>query len=246
LPSGWRVIALDAVGSTNDEAKTLAAAGAPHGTVVWAGRQEAGRGRRNRAWTSPEGNLYCSTILRPDTGPAAAGQLAFVVALSLADAVAAVAPAATLSLKWPNDVLVNGRKVAGILLESSIRADDRVAWVVAGTGVNIRHCPEGTAFPATALDAEVAAPIAPAALLEAYLAALAEGCAQWQRQGFAPIRLAWLARAHGLGGPVTVQLERETLTGRFLDLDAEGGLILDLPGGRQRRVAAGDVFFGGG
>src|SRR6185436_12611332 len=133
LPDGWTLVALQSVGSTNDEAARLAAAGAAEGTVVWAREQTAGRGRRGRHWASPVGNLYTSAIVRPDCPAARAAELGFVAALAVADMVPAGRP---VRLKWPNDVLVEGAKVAGILPESSIGADGQAEHVILGIGVN--------------------------------------------------------------------------------------------------------------
>ena len=252
LPEGWRLVSFDSVGSTNDEARGLAPAppvgvGAPHGTVVWARRQEAGRGRRGRNWASPEGNLYCSVILRPDCAASVASTLSFVVALALADAVAIFLPERSIALKWPNDVLVEGAKVSGILLDSASTPDGRIDWVVAGSGINIASRPERTEFPATSLNDEGAGEGAtPGAMLEAYAAALERRYADWQAQGFVGVREAWLARAWGRGGPMSARLERESVSGRFEDLDEAGNLVLRLNDGRRRRIAAGDIFFRSG
>ncbi|HYC65338.1 MAG TPA: biotin--[acetyl-CoA-carboxylase] ligase, partial [Reyranellaceae bacterium] len=126
LPDGWTLVALDSVGSTNDEAGRLAESGAAEGTVVWALEQTGGRGRRGRVWASPRGNLYSSTILRPDCAPVRAAELGFVAGLAVAD----LAKGRDVRLKWPNDVLVDGGKVAGILPESSVAAGGRIEHVV--------------------------------------------------------------------------------------------------------------------
>jgi BirA family biotin operon repressor/biotin-[acetyl-CoA-carboxylase] ligase len=239
------VVALGSVGSTNDEAKDRARSGSPERTVVWAKRQETGRGRRGRAWTSPEGNLYTSTILRPRVTPAVAAQMSFVASLAIAETAEAFLPAmAVVRCKWPNDVLVNGRKVAGILLESEAASDGRLDWLVLGVGVNLHHFPEGTEFAATSLADEGAGHPDPAAALEVYAGRLAAWYERWQAEGFAPVRTAWLARAVNLGGPVVVRLSDRELTGTFVDLDSDGVLLLDRgDGGAPARIAAGDVFF---
>ena len=117
LPDGWTLVALASVGSTNDEAARLADTGVPEGTVVWSREQTGGRGRRGRHWASPPGNLYTSTILRPACAAPRAAELGFVAALAVADIVPVGRP---VRLKWPNDVLVDGGKIAGILLESAV------------------------------------------------------------------------------------------------------------------------------
>ncbi|WP_448202947.1 biotin--[acetyl-CoA-carboxylase] ligase [Azospirillum sp. sgz302134] len=245
LPPGFRVEAFDSVGSTNDEAKALARSGAAEGTIVWAKRQDAGRGRRGRAWTSPEGNLYTSTVLRPGRPPAEAAQISFVAALAIAETATAVLPeTADVRCKWPNDVLVNGRKLSGILLESEASRGVGLAWLVLGVGINLRHFPESVEFAATSLVAEGAPNTPPGALLELYAEQLARWYRTWAEHGFAPIRSAWLARAKGLGDPIIVRLADHTLTGTFADLDSDGVLLLDRDDGAGRqRIAAGDVFF---
>jgi BirA family transcriptional regulator, biotin operon repressor / biotin---[acetyl-CoA-carboxylase] ligase len=209
---------------------------------VWAREQTEGRGRRGRAWTSPPGNLYLSLVVRPEGPPARAAQLGFVAALALGDAVAALAgPALRLNCKWPNDLLANGKKIAGILLESETATGERVDFVVIGIGVNLRSFPADAEYPATSLAAEGIAGVAPAALLEGVARRFEFWRRRWDDDGFAVVRAAWLARASGLGERVRVRLERSTLCGRFLDLDADGALVLEAAEGR-RRIAAGEVF----
>lgn len=246
LPAGATLVVRTTVGSTNDDARALGLAGAGDGTWVWALRQEQGRGRRGRLWESPEGNLYCSVLLRPGRPLQVCAQLSFAAALAVRDAVLAATaiPESEVRLKWPNDVLVRGRKICGILLEAEPAAGDE-ALVVAGIGVNLRHCPTDTAYPATTLAAEAESAPHPAEFLTLFAHRFHHWYELWRQQGFAPLRSAWLSAAQGLGGPITVRLPAETLEGWFRDLDQEGGLLLDLPcDGPSRRIAAGDVFFG--
>ena len=254
LPGPFRQLLYDSIDSTNEEAKRLGAvASANKGpssrqgeageiTVIRAKEQTAGKGRRGRSWVSKPGNLYCSLLLRPDVPAAAAMQLGFVTANSVAESVAAVLPSGTfVTCKWPNDVLVEGRKVAGIMLESSAAGDAGIDWLVIGVGINIRHHPSQTRFPATSLASEGAGNVTVAGLLELLCQRFLAGLATWRNLGFAPIRGAWLRRAESLGGQLKVRLERETLHGIFKGLDADGALILNQDG-RERRITAGDVF----
>jgi BirA family biotin operon repressor/biotin-[acetyl-CoA-carboxylase] ligase len=182
-------------------------------------------------------------LLRPPGPPGEAALLGFVAGVALAESVAALAPAApAVALKWPNDALIGGRKFAGILLESEGARAGGVDALILGLGVNLVAHPADAEFPATDLGAHGVA-LAPAALLEAFVAAFARGRALLAAAGFAPLRAAWLARAHGLGGRLRVRLAAETIEGVFADLDSDGLLLLDAPGGR-RRISAGDVFFG--
>jgi BirA family transcriptional regulator, biotin operon repressor / biotin---[acetyl-CoA-carboxylase] ligase len=242
LPEGYRHVAFERIGSTNDEAKRRARAGAAAGTLVSAGEQTAGRGRRGRPWVSPPGNLYLSLIARPDCATADAAQLGFVAALGLGEAILELTgPALPLSYKWPNDLLVGRRKLAGILLESETSGGGAIDFVVIGIGVNLAVRPDNVEFPATSLADEGFGDIAPAPLLAAFVRHFDGWAARWRDHGFAAVREAWLKRAGGLGDDIRVRLERATLSGRFLDLDADGALLLDAPGGR-RRITAGVIF----
>ncbi len=242
LPQTYRLLSYDRLASSNDEAKRLAREGAEEGTVVWAREQTAGRGRRGRQWIGLPGNLFVSFILRPDCQPAAAVQLGFVAALGLSDAIAAIAPSdAELRCKWPNDVLLNGKKIAGLLLESETRASEGLDWLVVGIGVNVVGHPETADYPTTSLHAEGCATVDSGMMLETLARHFLAWCERWRDGGFAPIRAAWLDRAIGIGDAITVRLDRESLEGRFLGLDADGALAIETASG-ARRIAAGDVF----
>lgn len=234
LPDGWRLVALGSVGSTNDEAARLADAGAAEGTVVWAREQTGGRGRRGRSWASPVGNLYTSTILRPDCPAARAAELGFVAALAVADIVPAGRP---VRVKWPNDVLVEGGKVAGILLESAVGEAGAVQHVVAGIGVNVALAPEvpDMRYPGAALGGSVER------ALEKLTASLAARLAEWRRGGFGTVREAWLAKAGPLGADVDVKLGEELVRGRFGGIDRDGALLLETPSG-PRRIVSGELL----
>ena len=162
LPAKFRLVEMDSVDSTNTEAKRLACAGAADGTIVWAQRQTAGRGRRGRTWTSEPGNLYASFVLRPGCAPMQAAQLTFVAALAVRDLLSIyLNNSDSIACKWPNDVLVGGRKISGILLETSTSGSGVVDWLGLGIGVNLRHHPDiGGRHPATNLCAEGAGEVA--------------------------------------------------------------------------------------
>jgi BirA family transcriptional regulator, biotin operon repressor / biotin---[acetyl-CoA-carboxylase] ligase len=246
LPHEYRLAAFDLLGSTNDEAKRLARdEGAVHGTLVWAMRQEAGKGRRGRPWVSPEGNVYASLILRPECAVAKAAQLSFAAAGALADALQPLLPEAVCCCKWPNDVLIDDRKVAGILLESETDSSGGLEWLVLGIGINVQHFPPDSEFPATSLCNEGGRLDQPGPVLVRFIQAFNTWYEVWLKEGFRAIREGWLQTARGVGGPVTVRLEKQTLVGTFADLDSDGALLLDLPSGERRRITAGDVFFPG-
>jgi BirA family biotin operon repressor/biotin-[acetyl-CoA-carboxylase] ligase len=246
LPPAYRLVVLDRVASSNDEAKRLAQAGAEDGTLVWVREQLEGRGRQGRAWASPPGNLYLSLVLRPECTPAEAAQLGFVAALGLGGGVGSVTPPLIeVRYKWPNDVLFNGRKGAGILLESRMAPAGGLDWLILGLGVNVTSFPEDAAFPATSLRFEGAPEkLEEVDLLEAFARHFLTWINRWLEDGFAPIRETWLRHAHGLGEMIEVQLGKEVVSGRFGDLDQTGALLIELADGRVRSITAGDVFFG--
>ena len=197
-----------------------------------------GRGRRGMAWASPAGNLHATLMLTDPAPPAAAPQLGFVAGLALHDAAALAVPALApqLALKWPNDLLCAGRKIAGILVEGE---GDSVA---VGIGVNCRHHPEGTEFPATDFTAE-GADVDAIVLFDHLAAAMQARLAQWNRSaGFPGMRMAWLSRALGVGKPIRVRLSDREMIGCFEAIDDAGQLMLRTPEGEVEAVAAGDVF----
>ena len=230
------------LGSTSDEARRLAGQGCPHGTVVWADEQTAGRGRAGRPWHSRPGNLLASVVLRPAAPASAVAEIGFVAAVAMGDCAAALLPPGPrVGLKWPNDVQVDGAKLAGLLPEAACVGQD-LSWVVLGAGLNVAHAPEGLPYRATCLHAHGAA-ATPGQALEAFLARLAHWLARWQAEGFAPIRAAWLARASGLGSEAAVTLAGHQQRGTFRGVDTDGAMLLDTPGG-TRRITAGEVEFG--
>lgn len=242
-PPGYVVHAFTEVGSTNDVARDLLRRGAPARTVVHAQAQTGGRGRDGRSWISPPGNLYVSIGLRPRGRPGDVAQLGFAAALAVADTVdRLVVAAGPATIKWPNDVLLGGSKIAGILLESDGVRSDGVDALVVGVGINVAGDPPGTRIPATCLRRAGAA-VDVDAVLGLFLDRFEHRYRLWEDQGFAPVRDAWLSRAHGLGAPVVARLPGATLEGRFAGLDADGALVLEIDGGANRRIHAGDVFF---
>ena len=246
LPAEFRLVEIDEVDSTNEEATRLARSGAKDDTLVWAHRQTVGRGRRGRKWTSERGNLYASFLLRPDCVPLEAAQLTFVAALAVRDMLSIyMSSSDSIACKWPNDVLVKGRKISGILLESSTAGSGIVEWLVLGIGVNLRHHPDiGGRHPATSLFAEGAGEVESSSALEQLALAFARRRGQWLQGGFAAIRNAWLEHAYGLGQTAHVKLESGKPVGRFIGIDDSGALRLKVSDGSERRFTAGEVTFG--
>ncbi len=227
--------------STQDVVRGLAETGeAAEGLAVQALQQTKGRGRHGNVWIAPMGNLYISKLLRPSCRADKAGQLAFVAAVALSDAVDSVMdPSFTKTLKWPNDVLVDGKKIAGILLESSLDRHGRVDYLIIGTGVNIFAPPEGAA----GLDAIKKERIAVNTFRDIYLDRLKDWYDVWQNKGFAPVREAWLKQAHGLYKNMKIRLPEITYEGVFKGIDDNGALLADVQG--ERRIfTAGEVHFG--
>lgn len=235
--------ALDEIDSTNAEARRRAEAGARGPLWITAARQTAGRGRRGRAWETGAGNLAATFLTQTDKPPGEAAQISFVAALAVADLAAAYVAPSLVSLKWPNDPLIAGRKTAGVLVESGPHPGGGL-WLAVGTGVNLATPPEAPERPATAFAAHMPGP--PPAPLAA-LAVLAEAFERWrgvwEKLGFAPVAEAWTARAHGLGQACTARLAGETLAGVAEGLDPDGALRLRTAAGVVRRITAGDVFF---
>ncbi|MEJ1991999.1 MAG: biotin--[acetyl-CoA-carboxylase] ligase [Maritimibacter sp.] len=244
-PQGYGYLPLGEVASTLDEAaKRIADFAGP--TWMTATRQTAARGRRGRPWANPKGN-FAATLVLPGAVGAEAALRSFTIALALHEAlVALTARPQSFALKWPNDVLLNGGKLAGILLEALSVGGQPVGLAI-GIGVNLAEAPgadeveEGALRPVSLLS-ETGIAVTPEDLLEALAPAYAHWEAQFATLGFAPIRQAWLARAARLGEVVTARLPGEEITGTFRDVDADGQLVLSTPRG-PRRIAAGDVFF---
>lgn len=247
LPAAYTLVRLDTVDSTMAEAQRRARQGpeaAPEGLLIWADEQTAGRGRRGRVWASPKGNLYTSMLLRPETPLPVAAELGFVASIAVYDACARVASAGyDFFCKWPNDVLLFDKKIAGLLLEAEGGSGTTPPeFIVLGMGVNLTQHPDDSAYPSTSFAAE-GLQVAPEDFLAAYAATFLEWVTRWVDDGFAPIRENWLWRAKGLGEPITVRFESGEIDGIFQDLDEEGALLLDQGAAGVRRVMAGDVFF---
>jgi len=236
--TGVRLIAHDAVGSTNVEALTLARHGERGPLWVTAARQSAGKGRRGRAWVSEPGNLYASLLITDPASPEHWPELSFVAALAIHDALVEISGTLKpkLTIKWPNDLLLAGEKVAGILLEAEGEA------VVIGIGVNCTKHPTEVDFPATDL-AAAGVLAAPETLFGVLSAKMLGRIAQWNGgDGFSTVRADWLARAAGVGEDIRVRLADRELAGVFEALDDAGGLLLRLPDGKVETITAGDVF----
>lgn len=237
--------AYDELDSTNAEARRRAEAG--EGGPVWitARVQTAGRGRRGRSWQTASGNLAATLLLTTDKPAGEAAQISFVAALAAADLAETCLGPGAAQLKWPNDVLVHGRKAVGILVESGV-GPDGLLWLAVGIGINLAHAPQDVERPATAFAEHMTVPPpAPLDALEVLATRFEHWRAAWEREGFAPIAKGWTAKAHGLGEACEARLPNQTIRGVALGLDSDGALRLKLDDGAILRITAGDVFFGG-
>ena len=243
LPAAYRLRRYATVDSTNDEAKRLARAAAEEGTLVWGIEPTAGRGRRGHTWASPPGNLYASLILRSRCPIDQAAQLGFVAALAVGATLGSILEKRLdgLSYKWPNDVLLRGRKIAGILLESELGVGAAPEFVVVGVGINLVSSPRDTVFPATSIAEEDLGIVSPGAALESFARHFQAWAEHWRKEGFGPIRAAWRSQAAALGESIRVHLEPATLHGRFLDIDQHGALLLE-SAGEIWHISAGEIF----
>ncbi len=233
---GRPLVRVEEVESTNDVARQMATGGLPEGATVVAGRQTGGRGRFGRAWISPRGGLWCSLVLRPGMD-AGWGLLSLAAAVAVAEAVDLVAGVQS-TIRWPNDVLIGGRKVAGVLIEATSDA------VVVGIGINANVDPDARPHdlrtPATSLIAATGRPVALSALLDTLLERCAWWYGAWSRRDPA-VAAAWAARDATRGTRVRVRDAGATLDGIAEGIDADGALRLRLSGGALRRVIAGDL-----
>ncbi len=244
------VVAFEEIDSTNAEARRRADAGEVGPLWVTAAVQTAGRGRRGRHWDTSAGNLAATLLMTMDRSPADAARTSFVAAVAVADMVSDFVPESLVRLKWPNDVLLDGAKVCGILIESGRIKDSSKLWLAIGIGVNLSHAPTDLERQATAvadhLSADCASPPEPMNALRRLAMAFAHRLNQWDRCGFQVIADAWTARAMGMGGPCSARLDNETVDGVAEGLDEDGALRMRLSDGTIRRISAGDVFFGKG
>jgi BirA family biotin operon repressor/biotin-[acetyl-CoA-carboxylase] ligase len=260
LAAGYRLKVFDTIGSTNAEALALARAGDPGRLWIVSPHQSAGRGRRGSEWSTPVGNLAASLLLIVDASPSVAATLGFAAGLALDEALRRVAPELSIAialdgidgnkgqgdrlrLKWPNDVLLDGGKLAGILLEAEPVGEGRLA-VVIGIGVNVVSAPSNLPYQTTALAA-----LGIRADAAGVFHALSDAWAGIERlwdggRGFPKIRELWLGRAAGVGEEVVVKVGGEVLRGAFDTIDGEGRLVIRDPQGQVRVVSAGEIHFG--
>ena len=238
---GYRLKHVESVGSTSADLMQDALRGVEGPLWLVADEQVDGKGRRGRHWNSPKGNLYSSLLLSDPAPSEKVAQLSFVVALALRDAVlaAAAGTSAQVELKWPNDLIINGKKCAGLLLEGGIRGQSR--FVVIGIGTNVLSHPDKTNHPASNLHEQGFA--TSAEHLFPYLSdAMAQRIEMWaQGHGFAQIREDWLKNAFLMGEEMRINTSTESFVARLDGIDPDGNLIVD-HAGRPRTITAGEIF----
>lgn len=234
---GWRLLSLQEVGSTADLLRERAEAGAPERLAIMAARQVSGRGQLGRPWRSPEGNLYLSLLLRPAEPMRHLQEWAILVAVAIGTALDPFLPnPARLRLKWPNDVLVEGAKLVGVLTEAAAGPEGEIAWLAFGIGANLAVAPDLPDRATTSLLRESGKAPMPEELAPALMAAIDHWRARRQSEGFEVVRQAWLARGPALGAPLSLRQPGGVVQGGFAGLAGDGRLLLRTPRGLEAFV----------
>lgn len=237
----WRLRVHDELASTQDGVLAAAQQGEPEGLAILARRQAAGRGTQGRIWRSPPGNLYLSVLLRPDGPARELPQWSLLMAVALAEALAPLLSGTEhLSLKWPNDVLLDGAKCAGILTQGAAGEGGRIGWLVAGIGVNLAEAPVLPDRPTASLRQAGIAPPEPVAFAWSLLAALDRWRGRQAQEGFAPIRTAWMERGPVPGVVLRLNRPEGCLEGAYRGLSEDGRLLLQTASGVQA-LASGEI-----
>ena len=243
LLNDYHLLSFDSLDSTNEEAKRIAKSGGQHGAVVWAKKQSDGKGRLGRGWMSEDGNLFVSILLKPNKTFAELGQLSFVAAIAVIDAISPlVDDKDAVKVKWPNDILLSERKLSGVLLESFCTQEDDLPWVVVGVGVNIDSYPQNTEFPAICLKDSGVELVSAKIILSRFIHHFIERYNQWQSKGFAPIRKEWLSHAWNMQQKIVARLPNMEIEGVFEGINQDGSLIIALDGGHKQTINAADVY----
>lgn len=243
--SYFRLLKFDKIDSTNLEAKRLVKAKLTSNLVIFANEQDSGYGRSSKKWVSPKGNLYISIVLHPNKPINEVAQLSFVAALSLYKAISKeISKPDLIKLKWPNDILINGKKVAGIILESSI--DTRLQnldYLILGVGLNIASDISSREFVSTNLKEQQAVNLDPEYYLDKFMSNFIELYDEWHLHGFQNVRVKWLERAYNIHKPVIVSGVKNKISGIFADLDNNGNLLLKLSDGSIKAISGGSIYF---
>lgn len=251
LINDYHLLTYECVDSTNEEARRLAEGGAAHGAVIWAKEQTSGRGRLQRKWESKPGNLFVSILLSPKCSLSAAAQLSFVSAVAAVEALKPLLPGkGDFRCKWPNDILLGGKKVGGILLESFTTQTEEPSgktkskqWVVVGVGMNIDSYPEQALYPATSLREAGVEVVSAKIVLGRFIEHFIQQYDLWVTDGFVPIRRNWLDYAYGIGKKIEIIQGDEVVKGTFKGLSEAGEMLVGASKGQEYAINSGDVFF---
>ena len=250
LLNDYHLLSFDTLDSTNEEAKRLANGGGHHGAVIWAKHQTEGKGRLGRTWISSAGNLFVSVLLQPEKPMAELSQLSFVTAVAAIEAMEdLLSDDHRLQCKWPNDILLNDRKLGGILLESFQSGQAGIGekptgkpWVVVGLGINVDSYPPRTEFPAICLKDAGVELISAKIILSRFIHHFIDCYNEWNVKGFSPVRKKWTNLAWGLEKRLCARLPGGNVEGVCMGLDTQGSLLLRLDNGKKHQVHAGDIF----
>lgn len=236
----WAIEIHDTLESTQATLKDMALKNASEGTVVQALQQTKGKGRYEREWVSEEGNLFFSLLIRPSCPAHSIGPLSLLTGLAVAKAIQPyLDEPESLVLKWPNDILLVGKKCAGILLETEIGADQNIEWVVVGIGINVSSAPPDLGI---CLGDHVQSSVDLNTLRDDILAQFDLYYSLWRREGIEKIRTFWLETGHEKDTPVQVKMGDEFIEGRFFDIDKQGNMLLHDNAGQLRKITAGEVY----
>ena len=238
---GIRILRYGELGSTNEQAKTLVEAGLSERLVISSDHQTDARGRNGRQWQSLRGNLACSIVVCPSVPPARLSELSFVAAVAVQRCIKKLIPSLAVKIKWPNDILVEGAKISGILLEVANAVGSKHPSVIVGIGVNVALAPDNLKYRATCmhdLDCGVSGDVLLSDLIEQFL----ELENKWAQSGLDPILAEWLDHAVGLGEKILVRTGERKLEGVFENLDEKGALLLRGADGKVDKISAGDIF----
>lgn len=242
----YNLLIFDEIDSTNSEAIRLAKSAVTGNFLIWAKSQKAGRGRYGREWHSPIGNLYMSLLLDEDIDIINQAQLSFVTSIAVYETIEFLAQnhnrQLDIQLKWPNDVLINGKKIAGILLES-IRVGGK-SYLIIGLGINIANSPKNIEKPATSLLAQGLDTQSVDEVLNIFVNSFDKHFVDWNQSGFTKTRLSWLEKAANLGKIITIDDGRNKISGKFNDIDSVGNIRIILDTGEVKSLSTGEVFFG--
>lgn len=244
----YNLLIFDRLDSTNLEARRLAETGINGEFVIWAKSQSSGRGRSNKHWVSEEGNLYISLLLRPMCRLNCLTQFSFITSLALYDALYSILKEENInvdiSLKWPNDVLISGKKSSGILLESVTLANNPHAdYLIVGVGVNVNNPPQITDYEVTSLIDHINAAQETGVVLDRFMTAFDRYYRRWEKEGFLKLRRLWLSKAYNINKVVTVKIGKNRVSGIFKDIDLNGSMRIRLASGQIYTISAGEVFF---